>query len=238
MVLQALEHKLDQQSRDLILAAFFGTAKQPALCSDYDGFFGHYERELKQLRMGVLTKSTVLSGLAVKKHADIAQLCLTLQQCGSLTREQIRLKVRQDYFPNDKDLSIIRSIDLTVRLWLMINIRDEELSVRTPYKPTVPWEESSSLQDVIKDQFVASTIQRSHRQSRLSPSFTVANMEKICGLEIKWTESLEDHLRLDITTKSLWVFPYKDFLVGHLHASTDSAKKRQALRNRGREGFT
>ncbi|KAH9208022.1 hypothetical protein DL95DRAFT_270646, partial [Leptodontidium sp. 2 PMI_412] len=54
---------------------------------------------------------------------------------------------------------------------------------------------------------------------RLDPSFTVVNMIKICGLQVRWTESLEDHLRLDRRAKVLSIFSQKDFLSGHMQSA-------------------
>jgi len=50
-------------------------------------------------------------------------------------------------------------------------------------------------------------------------------MVHICGLGLKWSESLEDHLRLDRRGKVLWVFPYKAFLNGHLTSRDTDGKK-------------
>ena len=62
------------------------------------------------------------------------------------------------------------------------------------------------------DVFPMSTIDVGPSQRRLSPDFKLATMMRICGLQLLSTVSLEDHLRLDIEKKVLWVFPCRVFL--------------------------
>ncbi|KAK0611215.1 hypothetical protein B0T14DRAFT_607352 [Immersiella caudata] len=222
---QLLQDTPNTSSKTLILAAFFGVADSPATyIAQHSSYFSYYEEEVKRLRIGILHSTQPISNLAAKTHQDIAEICLTIKKFRSCPRTQILDQLRAK-FPNEQDLAIGRSIDLTVRLWLMLNIRDDALGVRTPHKTAINWRDSLSLERVLQEEFPESPPEPWKRQTRLSPLFTVANLVLVCSLNIKWTESLGDHLRLDMRGKTLWVFPHKAFLLAHLRSSQGKEEK-------------
>ncbi|KAK4450252.1 hypothetical protein QBC34DRAFT_484515 [Podospora aff. communis PSN243] len=203
---QLLQDRPNTSSKTLILAAFFGAADSPStFIAQHSSFFSYYEEEIKRLRIGILHSTQPISNLAAKTHQDIAEICLTIKNLRSCPRTQILDQLRAK-FPNEQDLSIGRSIDLTVRLWLMLNIRDDALGVRTPHRTAINWRDSMSLERVLDEEFPKFPPEPWKRQTRLSPLFT-------------WTESLGDHLRLDMRGKILWVFPHKAFLLAHLRSA-------------------
>lgn len=210
---------LQDDTKNTVVENLFGRIESKRGANGFAKFLENYSRELRQLSMGVDHVSRATSGLAAKTHEDIFHICSTLTAGKSMPRREIRkllsLRFRR---PQEDDLSIDRLIDLTLRLWLMLNVRGDELSILTPQTPALHWDDGFSLEQFISMQFPQSTTELTIRESRLDPSFTAANMVRICSLHIKWTASLEDHLRLDRRRKILSVFPFKDFLVGHLEA--------------------
>lgn len=72
---------------------------------------------------------------------------------------------------------------------------------------------------MVPKQFQSSPTVLGLRERRIDPEFTVAKMVKPCHLQLMWTESLENHLKLDRKDKILWIFPFKYFLSAHLHSS-------------------
>jgi hypothetical protein len=105
-----------------------------------------------------------------------------------------------------QDWSFDRSIDITLRLWLQVNIRDDDSGLGGP---KVRWDETTTLTEFITSLFPVADWELGAKERRLDPYFTGANMVGVCGLKIAWTNSLEDHLRLERREKVLWVFPYK-----------------------------
>jgi hypothetical protein len=198
-----------------ILSTFFHTKGAVQLQSFYKTYFEYYERELKRLRIGIAPPLWIVSTLAAKSHEDVLHIARTLstQKCSTrpVIRELLRLR-----FKYADDLAIDRSIDLTLRLWLMLNVRDPQLRVLDHQKPALHWQDDCSLEEFVTSQFPPSIWSLEARESRLDPFFTAANMARICGLKLEWTESLEDHLRLDRRDKVLRIYPYKNALVGHL----------------------
>jgi len=128
-----------------------------------------------------------------------------------LTRKEVRMKLSQMY-PGGKDPGLDRSIDLAARLWLMINIREQRFQSLRPQTPCISWDEDLTLQRCIDRSFPGSRWKATAKESRLDPYFTPANMVRICGLEVQWTTSLENHLQLNRRHRVLQIFPYKRFL--------------------------
>ena len=102
-----------------------------------------------------------------------------------------------------------------------VNARDQELRVQTLQKLSIHWQNDCTLEDFVALQISPSNWSLEARESRLDPFFMAANMVRICGLKLKWTESVEDHLRLDRRAEVPWVYLYKNCFVGHL-GSLDS----------------
>lgn len=216
MPLSLLEKPRDD-TKLAILSAFFHTTGDWQIIGSYENYFNYYEDELKRLRIGIATPFWLATRLAAKTHEDILHITGSLAGRTSWTRPQIRKHLRL-YFGDAEDLAIDCSIDLALRLWLMLNVRDTELGVQTLQKPTIQWDDTSTLKDFVASQFPPSNWSLTERKFRLDPFFTAANMVRICGLKLEWTESLEDHLRLDRRAKVLSIYPYKNCLVKHLNS--------------------
>jgi hypothetical protein len=200
-----------------ILLAFFHTTGDSQTIRSYENYFNYYEHESKRLWIGIAPQFWPATRLAAKTHEDILHIAGSLAGRTLWTRPQLREHL-QLYFRDAEDLAIDYSINLALRLWLMLNVRDVELGVQTLQKPAIQWDDASTLEDFVASQFPPSNWPLAERKARLDPFFTAANMVRICGLKLEWTESLEDHLRLDRRAKVLSIYPYKNCLVRHLNS--------------------
>jgi hypothetical protein len=209
---QTLLENANEQTRHDIINCFFGDAAELG-SPNLESYFDYYRRELRRLRFGVVP---ILATLAAKTHHDLLAICKVVSAKRSGTRSETTTDLCS-YFQIEDRQAVDRSIDLTIRLWLMINVRDRTNSIRIPSQPALYWDDSCSLENFISSQFRSSNTELGFREGRLDPEFTVANMVRLCGLQVRWAESLNDHLRLDRRNKLLSVFPFKDFLVGQLN---------------------
>ena len=203
------------QARIEIGRCFFGDSFQAKDLRAFEAYFRYYESEIAMLQFGSSPLSRQSTNLAAKTHGDILYIARILQQCGSETRSAVRRSL-QTRFPDAKDIALNRSIDLTIRLWLSINVREDAFRALSPQTPALGWDDVSTLQDFLLGLFPRAQWHLLARDGRLHPYFTVANMIKICGLRLEWTDSLEDHLRLDRRHKILRVFRHKCCLTAHL----------------------
>ena len=141
---------------------------------------------------------------AAQTQVDIVDIVHHLHDNIGSSLGQLRDSLRRSYngFPNDA-VKLSNSIELAVRLWLMIDIRNVEpgayQTVHTPW----PWPDTSSLIDVVQ-------ILRRHASpatlatQQFPQLFNAFDMKRMGGFEIRWTDNLSDHLCLD--QKVIWLY--------------------------------
>jgi hypothetical protein len=203
------------QARLEIGQCFFGESFQAKDLNTFEAYFRYYDAELAMLQFGSSPLSRQSTDLAVKTHEDVLYIARMLQQSGAQSRPAVRRSI-QNRFRNAKLIALNRSIDLTIRMWLSLNVREDTFRLQSPQTPALEWDDASTLQDFVSSLFPKAQWHLHAREGRLHPYFTVANMMKICGLKLEWTDSLEDHLRLDRRQKALRVYSYKCCLTAYL----------------------
>jgi hypothetical protein len=208
------------QARIEIVKCFFGEDFHDRNLESFDAYFRYYGTELAMLQFGSSPLSRQSTDLAAQTHEDILFIARTMQQSAAETRAALR-QTLQTRFRDAKPLALNRSIDLTIRLWLSLNVREDAFRLQSPQTPTLKWDDTSTLEDFLARLFPRAKYQLQAREGRLHPYFTVANMIRICGLKVEWTESLEDHLRLDRRQKALRLYPFKCCLTAHLARTAD-----------------
>jgi hypothetical protein len=182
-----------------IANAFFGPSFEAGMLKGLQSYFKYYTDELHLLRAGFSEETWQTKDLAVKIYEDIFYIVDILQSNGDAQRPAIRDLLRPKFSSSD-DMGLNRSINLAVRLWLMINMQDPEFE----------------------------GTRHEARSSRLGPHFTAAFMTDVCGLKIEWTTSLPDHLRLDRRRNekpALKIFPYKCYLQAMIEGHQKSIDK-------------
>lgn len=212
---QNLVGNTDENTKRQIAEDFFGIPTDSGELS-LKLYFDFYNKELRRLRVGI---TPLISGLDTKTHKDLMHIRDIIFESRTEPRSVVRARIRPNLATED-DLSLDRIVDLTIRLWLMVNVRDDSLSMSLwrPQQFSARWDESESLVKFLAHQFPISTTKLELKQSRLEMTFTVAYMVRTCRLQIKWTDDLVNHLRLDRgpDSKTLSIFPHKAFLVAHL----------------------
>lgn len=200
--------------------AFFGTGFQEEHLHSFRPYFEYYIEELELLRTGIREESWQIHGLATTTYEDVFFVVAVLQDHGDSCRPEIRSLLRARLQCLDT-LGLNRSINLAMRLWLMINVQDPEFEGNRHGVSCVQWDDESTLKDFVRKTFPQPQWQVGSRSSRLGPHFTAVFMQRVCGLKIEWTTNLRDHLLFDRRRRCLKVFPYKC----HLQAMIDSQLK-------------
>ncbi len=162
---------------------------------------------------------------AMQTCGDLRKFLRCIEACSNSNQNSIAEKIQKMLSDCSQD-QILRSIDLTVRLWLNLHVRSDEY----PAGPSlsgmteIQWHEGIPLQDIIKEAFPSSSFVVLEHESLIDPSFTVENLHRLCRIKIRWTANLKDHLRLDRSSSTLHIFPHKICLLSHL-ASCDILPK-------------
>lgn len=214
---QTLLETANEDTKRRISGHFFGLSGDSDDISSLEPFFDFYHKELKRmLRVGI---APPVPNLNIQTHETLMHAQDIVSKARSEPRSVVRTRLRPVLGMDE--LSLDRVVDLTIRLWLMVHVRDDSLSMRlfTPQQSSASWDELDSLENFLADQFPVSTTKLDVRQSRLETTFTIAYMVRTCRLQVKWTDDLANHLRLDRgnDTKTLHIFPHKGFLVAHLN---------------------
>lgn len=208
------------QTKHNIVSAFFGPESDQAQSrqGEFTEFFQSYSAKLRQLRIGAISDSWEINKLAAQSHDDVLRICRLLADKKHLKRAEIR-NILYASFSQAEEKAVDMSIDLAIRLWLMINVRDDELSVNEPSKSSAQWADQETLQDLTYRLFPVPKTNLTIKEARLGPTFNAAYLSDICGLEFYWTDNLQDHLLLHRRTRTLHIFADQGFLFGHLNAT-------------------
>lgn len=142
------------------------------------------------------------------------------------------LQLTRKSFLNVDVAALQRSIELTVRLWLTVNVNSAMLAVGpiNAYERPLDWPLSVSLECLIRSQFEMSSLgSGSHVKSRIDPAFTAADLVYVCGMGIRWTNNLSDHLIFDRKGRTVSVYKHKVCLLHHLKAKDGCPIPREIL---------
>jgi len=177
----------------------------------YDSFFQYLGDELGPLYQHRLR-------FAAETFDSTSDLIQFLSDHRSETLSRL-LQLATERFLNVDDAAVQRSLELTVRLWLTVNVNSTILAVGpiSAYEHPLDWSQDVSLSALIDKQFKKSSVGlNSNIKSRIDPAITAAYLVNVCGMKIRWTNILSDHLRFNRKSQILAVYKHKIYLLNHL----------------------
>ncbi|KAG7006204.1 hypothetical protein G7Y79_00015g037940 [Physcia stellaris] len=178
---------------------------------DYVGFFDYFRDICRSLHQGSQNKK--VDTLAAQTQEDVMTIIDCLRSCQEAgfkeTRRSLRgiFKVRRPN--NETDERINASINLALRLWLTMDIREKDLYSRRG----TPWNDVSPLSTFIETQFRGP---EGGVNKVLGNGMTAIELKRNNGISVNWINNLEDHLSYDISRKSLNVYHLEYVLQAHL----------------------
>lgn len=222
----ALTRSPDYDIRLRILDSFFCVGHEKVDPVHFQMYFKYYEKELAMLRFGTLAATSLRNKVLADNHVDIIEIVGMIRSIRS-GKSDLCDKLRTQ-FPGEKSAAY-RTLDLVLRLWLMVNVREPEAMLHAPQTRLRQWMNNQTLESFLSETFPTSRWNIDVKDNRLHPSFTAAFMVNVCGLKLEWTDCLADHLRLDRRFNALRIYPYKAVLYAHL---TPSSLAASGARNR------
>jgi hypothetical protein len=134
------------------------------------------------------------------------------------TRDEIAAELKSTTFGNCSDEQIIKSMELTVRLWLGLNIplSGPFVGVVHPRRGCLrQWKGDETLNGMV-DSCFEKTTNAVYTEFELD-DLSAANLERVCLLHIEWTNCLNDHLRLtgNRGKRTLFLYQQKSTLINH-----------------------
>ncbi len=189
-----------------------------SLVAEYVSHFKYFERTL-----GVVAWSNGTvngEGFAIKTYEDLAKFVRCMKESKLCRKVEIAERLHKEFATSTQG-QILRSLDLTARLWLTLHVRSDDFPFGPGLSDTTEtqWTGAMSLNGMIGESFTSSNSPPSRQEMRIDAEFTVVKLSKLCRLETHWTANLKDHLRYDQTKATLHTFPHKICLVSHLESS-------------------
>ena len=181
------------------------TTEKPSSC-DLNPYFDYYET---QCHHGLHEQGR---HIVVRTHEDIVNIVEKLEAGHS--RDEIKNDLRKLFKTKaadrmDEGEILDNSVDLAVRLYLMVNVGAHRSAVTRGKK--LRWEEGT-VKEMLKSYFSEPQV-LSNSGIRFEKTFTACNLERIAGIKIRWTNNLADHLRMvDDDDKIVAIFHHASFL--------------------------
>jgi hypothetical protein len=180
-------------------------------CSrDNAKYFRYYERTCASLyKIGGVNPDKMVDNT----HKHILQIVDAVYEILNGSKQCTRPELRRllqtvNYFSDQPAEKLNQSINLALRLWLLINVQEPSF----PRGIFAAWDDESTLRTFIDRQFpgprgemkLAGGTQIStdkERSTVLESNFTAANLQRIAGIKIEWTYNLLEHLRFNKQTR-------------------------------------
>jgi hypothetical protein len=182
--------------------------------SPYSSFLQYVGKEVGLLRQHQ-------RHFAVQNLEDTFEIVRALSQ-GPIKPQAELVQTLSASYLNMSQTVIRRSVELSVRLWLTLNINSSSVAVGPTFPDETPldWDDSVSLDALIKGQFSKGASGGGKMtRSKIDPGLTAAYLASTCGLKLRWTDSLSEHLRFDSTRQTLVMYRHKICLVNHIESN-------------------
>lgn len=144
-----------------------------------------------------------------KTHRNIIEIAANLKN--PVTRLELRENLRPKLLypsPGDADEILDNTIDLIVRLLLMINVGGFQYGV-SGYSQLC-WKEGT-LNEFLQERFNVPQVLKG-TSVKLEKIFNARNLQRIAGIQIIWTDNLADHLRMREDDTRVAIFHHASFL--------------------------
>ncbi|KAH7064189.1 hypothetical protein BKA63DRAFT_427917 [Paraphoma chrysanthemicola] len=163
-----------------------------------------------------------------RTHQDVVDVARQVEN--NADRASIKDLLRSKLLtPNrpDEDNILNNTIDLAARLHLMTNVRSTRSFVSVQMQ--LNWQ-AGGLKECMAEHFTENRV-LGNDGVRLDPSFTAANLERVAGIRVKFTDNLADHLRLiDKEDKLVAVFHHASFLHRQVSSIFPTGLKEETIR--------
>jgi hypothetical protein len=170
--------------------------------STCDEYFRYYSKQCR------LASHDGEQNIYVKTHQDIADIVHQIKQ--PISREVIRgnLRAKLGLTLHDTEEMLNNTIDLAVRLLLMIEIGGFQYGLSSAI--SLRWM-GGTLKGFVREWFNQPRI-LGCEPVKLSKIFNARNLQRIAGIQITWTSNLADHLRMRDDDTRVAIFHYASFL--------------------------
>jgi hypothetical protein len=199
------------------LATFLATEETEIKAGSFSKYREYYSLTWAALRNGYPAESDSMEPVD-SRHVQIivrtiSEAVLIGIRCD---RKAVRDSLTQEMaFQHHSEESMNRTIDLALRLWLTINIRDDEFC---PAVRSVQWDDHTPLESLIVAQFPKPRLIKELYEKMfdyvLPDNFNIVKLKQWSAIRVDWTYDLSEHLDFDKDVRILKIFPLKGYVNG------------------------
>ncbi|KAK7937670.1 uncharacterized protein PG986_014538 [Apiospora aurea] len=172
--------------------------------ADFDAYFAYLRQEVNR---------TDPDGHIVNSYNDIVWVITLVSRSPTEKLADLQSTI-QTAHPRGNEQKVSASLELSLRLWLLINVRILMPADTQDMHNSLPWPKGQCLQEVLSRVIVSSTNnipgQLGAGSGKFSVYLNVADMKRIAGYRIVWTNRLLDHL--DTEGSSIYMFHHVSVL--------------------------
>lgn len=154
----------------------------------FQAYFGLVELERSQ---------TSAEDHAIHTYEDITSTVDVLRSSSSCSFTAIVHLVEKRLARGSEFSIIALSVELTVRLWLLLNIRNRITADKFLLHTSIPWVDDDSLESVISTYIIK---QPCDTGDQFEHHMNVSDMQRIGGFQFEWTPYLTLHLTINNST--------------------------------------
>ena len=200
----------DEELRE-VLSIFLKVPEKELEVDTFASFQDFYEKTWASLSKGRPSEAEKMGDVNYK-HVCAVVKSISDKFPSTLTclRPLLRGMLAGDpLFNHHSEDSINRTIDLALRLWIPLHIRDQN---HAPGARTIQWDDRQSLGTFIQAQFTGP--RTSNEISERVDAMTMVKLRRFSGIGIEWTNDLSEHLNLTLHLgrRAVKVFPMKHYL--------------------------
>ncbi|KAH6612285.1 hypothetical protein B0J18DRAFT_470399 [Chaetomium sp. MPI-SDFR-AT-0129] len=159
----------------------------PQQTGQFSTYFAHFEQECSP---------SLSSYHSIRSFGDKFTILAIMKANSTLSLTDLLTIIRatNPALAADED-KLLASIEFTVRLWLMVNVRITMPAQRHVLALCLPWPKTQSLADVLQ-RITQPPISHISTTERFSDSLNVVDMRKIANIRVLWTSDLAEHLTM------------------------------------------
>lgn len=135
-----LSQPLDPDKEVLVLQCLWQRSVSQKDVNKYQSYLKYYGDEMRRLRFSLLKELQPLCRTAAQTHADVIKVIVTLSEHRNLPLSDVQDRLSA-VFQGSSEEAIQNSIDLALRVWLTLNVRNESMAFQFLHTgvPIVHW---------------------------------------------------------------------------------------------------
>jgi hypothetical protein len=206
---------LSREAKQAILSTFFDyevTSQQAQKLGE--SYFRYYQHSFKNSGLDCFQagQEKICDLVGLLKRPDTTRASI----------ETLLKKLFSEENGDDGDAEILRdSLNLAIRLLFMIPIGPflaTGRAITVSGETYLPWKEGTII-ELVSTGISPQTSMK--ERVRLEKGFNARNLNRIAGIEVRWTSNLADHLRMRDDDTAVEIFHYASFLRFHERWSVD-----------------